>query len=109
MKPSALFSTIVGFLCLLVTGPITAGTAFAQDESPRSPIPEGVYLELTKDFYEALREDTGRSKTVYTNDPSAEHLKEIAVSARFMVRTNLEILKQQEEMIRLLRRLLEGK
>lgn len=109
MKPSALLSIIGGVFCLLVTGPTLTGTALAQGDAPGDRNPEGVYIELTRDFYETLREDTGRSNTVYTNDPSAEHLKEIAVSARFMVRTNLEILKQQEEMIRLLRRLLEGK
>jgi hypothetical protein len=81
--------------------------ASAQDNGARVQVPEGVYVDLTRDFYEALQRDAGRSATVYSNDPSSAHLREIAVSARFMVQTNLEILKQQEEMIQLLRRLLE--
>lgn len=104
MKPLAWIWIIAGSLGLLAAGPLTAATAQAQDR-PGS-VPKGVYIELTEDFYEALRADSG-DRTVYTNDPSARHLEEIAVSARFMVKTNLAILEQQEELIRLLRRVLE--
>ena len=63
--------------------------------------------ELTKDFYEALRNEGDHGTTVYTNDLSQEYLKQIATSTRFMVETNLEILKQQERSINLLRSLLK--
>ncbi|MCF8062306.1 MAG: hypothetical protein K9M82_07310 [Deltaproteobacteria bacterium] len=109
MKPFILIASVLGVLCLLFGGAINREGALAQDHSSRVRVPKGVYLELTRDFYEALREETERNATVYSNDPSAARLKEIAVSARFMVQTNLEILKQQEEMIQLLRRLLERK
>jgi hypothetical protein len=107
MKPLARIAACAAVLCILIGGPAGTGTAVAQDGSSGARIPEGVYLELTEDFYETLRREADRDATVYSNDPSADRLKEIAVSARFMVQTNLEILKQQEEMIRLLRRLLE--
>ena len=106
MKPFVRIAACSALLCILIAGPAGWGTA-AQEGPSRSQIPEGVYLELTEDFYEALRRGSGRDATVYSNDPSADRLREIAVSARFMVQTNLEILKQQEEMIQLLRRLLE--
>lgn len=94
-------------LVLLAAGYLLHGAAMAQDRTHRARVPEGIYLELTRDFYDALRHEGDRSATVYTNDPSAAHLREIAVSTRFMVETNLEILKQQETMIELLRRLNE--
>jgi hypothetical protein len=81
--------------------------ALAQEPAHRAGGRGGIHLELTRDFYDALRHEGDRSATVYTNDPSAEHLREIAVSARFMVQTNLEILKRQEDIIELLRRLIE--
>lgn len=105
MRPFAQITAFLGVLCLLAADPIGIATAAAQEEAAR--IPQGVYLELTESFYEALKRDPRQGATVYSNDPSAADLREIAVSAQFVVKTNLEILKQQEEMIRLLRRLLE--
>ncbi len=105
MKPFAWIRIIAGTLGLLAAGPLTAAPALAQDGA--AAVPKGVYIELTEEFYAALRDDAGDTRTVYTNDPSARHLEEIAVSARFMVKTNLAILEQQEELIRLLRRMLE--
>lgn len=107
MKPFVRIAACTALLFILIGGPVGTGTAAAQDGSSGARNPEGVYLELTGEFYEALRREPGRNATVYSNDPSADRLREIAVSARFMVQTNLEILKQQEEMIQLLRRLLE--
>ncbi|MGM0662826.1 MAG: hypothetical protein ACQET7_01425 [Thermodesulfobacteriota bacterium] len=107
MKLSGVIGISVGVLGLITTSAILPDTTPAQDQTQRGRVPEGVYLELTRDFYEALRHEGDRSAMVYTNDPSAVHLKEIAVSTRFMVQTNLEILKQQETMIQLLRRLTE--
>ncbi len=59
-------------------------------------VPEGVYIELTRDFYQALKQEAN----TYTNDPSQEYLRRISVSARFMVETNLKILEQQERILR---------
>ncbi len=70
-------------------------------------LPRGVYIKLTKDFYDALKNENGTK--VYTNDPSSQYLKQIAISARFLVETNLQILKQQEKMIELLQSHLENK
>lgn len=94
-------------LCLLAAGPLFGDRALAEDPAPRVQVPEGVYIELSRDFYEALRDESGRGATVYSNDPSDEYLKQIAVSTRFMVQTNLEILRQQEVIHQMLRRLLE--
>ena len=109
MSRSACFTTVLVAACLLITGVIRPPAARAEDPGSSVRLPEGVYLELSRDFYEALRHNAGRSATVYTNDPADRYLREIAVSTRFMVQTNLEILKQQEAMIQLLRSLLEKK
>ena len=81
---------------------ILPSTLYAKNDRVRDRIPEGVYIELTEDFYEALRNNGyGGSKT-YSNDPSKDYLKQIAISTRFMVETNLQILRHQEKMIQLL-------
>jgi hypothetical protein len=98
---------IAGFAALLFTPPLSPGPVDNATAGERSHVPKGVHLELTRDFYEALMEEGREEGKVYSNDPSAAHLREIAVSTRFMVETNLEIIKQQEMMIELLRRLLE--
>lgn len=97
---------------LLLAGAITMLTlmgvpdlALAQDPYTTKPVPEGIYLELTKDFYDALREAGSGGGKVYTNSPSNDYLRQIAVSTRFMVETNLQILKQQERILFLLQTL----
>jgi hypothetical protein len=77
----------------------------AKDDRVRDRIPEGVYIELTEEFYEALRNNGYQGSKTYSNDPSKDYLKQIAISTRFMVETNLQILKHQEKMIRLLENL----
>ncbi len=62
----------------------------------------GIHLELTEAFYRALREEAGTGGKVYDNRPDGGYLREIAVSTRFMVETNLRILAQQEKIIQLL-------
>jgi hypothetical protein len=90
------------FLVALIVFP---STLHAKDDRVRDRMPEGVYIELTEEFYEALRNNGyGGSKT-YSNDPSKDYLKQIAISTRFMVETNLQILKHQEKMIQLLENL----
>ena len=77
---------------LAATPATTAGTG-------EDSLPQGVYLKLTQDFYEALQAPEAR---VYTNDPAKAHLREIAVNTRFMVEVNLQILKEQERLAGLL-------
>lgn len=90
------------FLAVLIMIP---STLLAKDDRIGDRIPEGLYIELTEEFYEALRNNgSGGSKT-YSNDPSKDYLKQIAISTRFMVETNLQILRHQEKMIRLLENL----
>ena len=81
---------------------IMSSTLYAKDDRIKGRIPEGVYIELTKEFYEALQNNSYGGTKTYSNDPSKDYLKQIAVSTRFMVETNLQILKQQEKMIHLL-------
>ena len=82
---------------------------YSQETDYKNRIPEGIYMELTKDFYKALRDEASSGTKTYTNDPSKKYLKQIAISTRFMVETNLQILRQQEKMIRLLDSLLEDR
>lgn len=78
------------------------GLSYGGDSASGTKIPEGVYIELTRDFYETLRDEGGRGTRVYSNDPSVEYLRQMAISSRFMVETNLQILRLQEEILRLL-------
>lgn len=84
-------------------------TLYARDARPDSRLPRGVHIILTKEFYEAMLEGGAGGKKVYGNDPSSQYLREIAISSRFMVETNLQLLKQQETLIQMLRTLLEEK
>ena len=80
----------------------SAVSGFAESKGPKYQLPEGVYINLTEDFYRALREAGDSGTTTYRSEQSGEYLRQIAVSTRFMVETNLQILKQQEHIIRLL-------
>jgi hypothetical protein len=61
-----------------------------------------VHVDLTKDFYQTLRNEGSAGTKAYSNDPSVEYLREISIATRFMVETNLQILKNQEMIIQLL-------
>jgi hypothetical protein len=76
--------------------------SFSQDSGSRFPVPEGIYVDLTRDFYKALREEGSGNTRTYTDDMSLSHLRDISISTRFMVETNLQVLKNQERIIRLL-------
>jgi len=102
-RRSIIVVALLGFLLL------GQGFFFAQEAGSRRPIPNGIWIELNKDFYEALKGETTGGSKVYSNNPSEDYLRQIAVSSRFMVETNLQILKHQEEMIQMLQTLLEGK
>ena len=81
---------------------LMSGLSYGGDGVYETRVPKGVYIDLTKDFYEALRDEGSRGTKVYGTDLSSEYLRQIAVSARFMVETNLQILRLQEEIIRLI-------
>ena len=97
---------VVSLLGFLLWG---QGFLFAQGAGSKERIPNGIWIELNKDFYEALKGETTGGSKVYSNNLSEDYLRQIAVSSRFMVETNLQILKHQEEMIQMLQTLLEGK
>ena len=63
---------------------------------------EGVRIELTREFYEALQQEGGTGSRTYSNDPRNDYLRRIAVSSEFAVKTNLTIIQQQERIIQLL-------
>ena len=85
------------------------GWGLAQEAGSKRPFPKGIYIELNKDFYEALKKEGAGQNKIYSNDLTNEYLRQIAISSRFMVETNLQILKQQESMIQMLQTLLENK
>ena len=97
------------FLCVsalvLILGCGITVYCIAQDSESKKDLPDGVYLKLTREFYESL----SNNKNTYSNNKSAEYLKEISVSSRFIVETNLQIIKQQEEIIRLLKTIADKK
>ena len=91
-----LFTVISGFH-LTVKAP-----GYAQDKARGVPFRDGVYINLTEDFYRALRDEGNRQSNTYSTDKRNDYLRQIAVSTKFMVETNLQIIKQQEQMLRLL-------
>ena len=78
----------------------------AKDSESNHDLPEGVYLKLTREFYESLNEN---NKNTYSNNKSTEYLREISISSRFIVESNLQIIRQQEEIIRLLKTIADKK
>ncbi len=84
-------------LFILLAGGIAVCCTAAGSDTERD-LPEGVYLKLNREFYEALNNNTN----TYSNNKSTEYLREISISSKFIVETNLQIIRQQEEIIRLL-------
>lgn len=58
-----------------------------------------ITIELTEEFYRALRNETAKTYTTHRQD---DYLRQIAVSTKFMVETNLRIIEQQARMVELL-------
>ena len=58
-----------------------------------------VEIQLSESFYRALRDANG---TTLSTDKSEAYLREIAVSSRFTVESNLKIIEQQRRIIELL-------
>jgi hypothetical protein len=80
---------------MIIMGPATPAAEPAGDYSRPKTV-----LELTEDFYRTLRSEGTR--TYATTGSSDEYLRQIAVSSRFMVETNLQLLQQQKRIIQLL-------
>jgi hypothetical protein len=83
--------------------------SLAEEEKPNYHIPEGIYIEMTREFYEALKEESNRRSKTYSNDSSLEYLKQISINSKFMVETNLQVIKLQEEILSILESLLDEK
>ena len=97
-KKVSVIVIIMTFMSIILHFP---GHCYARDDRA-DQLPDGVYLKLTKDYYEHLRNSEQGAVKTYHNDPAEGYLKELAVSARFVVETNLQILRQQERIIQLL-------
>lgn len=80
---------------------LTAIPATAADDRPAR-----IEVELTESFYRALQAEG--SKT-YSTDKSEAYLRQIAVSARYAVESNLKIIQQQDRIIELLEKLNQSK
>jgi hypothetical protein len=79
-------------------------SAPAGDGPPRDGRSPAVFLDISEAFYRAL-EARDRGERVSGTDTAAmadEYLRQIAVSTRYMVETNLQLLRQQERIIQLL-------
>ncbi len=74
----------------------------AGDRPPQGGRSPAVFLDISEAFYRALEARDGGEKVYGTNAMADEYLRQIAVSTRFMVETNLQLLRQQERIIQLL-------
>jgi hypothetical protein len=90
---SGLFALAV-FWSAAVTLPVSAAAQEGQNSRGKK-----VEVHLTESFYRALGEQGAKT---YTNSVSDDYLRQIAVSTRFMVETNLRIIEQQARIIELL-------
>ena len=101
MKPSPLIfmGLVLAGLVLIGMPPVSAQES--NTGNTRHGIPEGVFVNITKDFYREL-ENPEEGERVYGTNRSNEYLRQIAVSTKYMVETNLRIIDQQEKIIELL-------
>lgn len=104
MKKKQRFWLKTGLIVFLVTLFLLAASALGEQRPADPRMPVGIYIELTEDFYRALSENNTSTKN-YSNRVADEYLRQIAVSSKFMVESNLQILKQQERIIHLLEKL----
>jgi hypothetical protein len=90
---SGLFALAV-FWSAAIALPVSAAAQEGQNSRGKK-----VEVHLTESFYRALGEQGAKT---YTNSVSDDYLRQIAVSTRFMVETNLRIIEQQARIIELL-------
>lgn len=96
LKGKMFFVLGLGVMLGLLAGWTTSGY------SDNFNIPEGVKIDLDNEFYQALKEESNLSTKRLSNKMSDEYLRQIAVATKYMVESNLQVLKQQERMIGLL-------
>lgn len=101
MLKFAIDNRTAAIILALMIPMLLPGIVSSDNKPDRHHAPFGVYINLTEDFYRELKQGKGDTKT-YSNLKSDEYLRQIAVSSKYMVESNLRILKQQEEMIQLL-------
>ncbi len=90
---------------LWVSLPLSLSDATGEQRGPfRGDKGEKLHIWLTEDFYRALQSESDAGNKVYSNRRSEEYLRQIAVSAKFMVETNLRLLEMQERIVELLER-----
>jgi len=91
----------VAVVAVVVSFSLGGAVAAGPGESQRYNLPRGVYIDLNKEFYEALQGGFTTTRT-YSSDPQQDYLRRIAVSTEYMVKTNLTVIQQQERIIMLL-------
>jgi hypothetical protein len=91
----------VALVAVLMSCSLGGASAAGPSQPQKYNLPQGVYIDLNKDFYDALQGGTTTTRT-YTSDPQQEYLRRIAVSTEYMVKTNLTVIRQQERLIMLL-------
>ena len=89
----------IGTAALAALGWVLLATASPAAETAGERWKSRTELQLTEDFYQALRSEGAKT---YATGSSDEYLRQIAVSTRFMVETNLKLLQQQKRIIQLL-------
>jgi hypothetical protein len=104
MKPRSVVPFLTaGLLSLLLF--LTMSDVAGEQRGPLQRAKEkGIYIGLTEDFYRALQSESDSTNRVYGDRKSDEYLRQIAVSAKFMVETNLRLLEMQERIIEILER-----
>jgi hypothetical protein len=93
------------FAITLSLGPCLA---LAEDLSPPEDPEIEIHLDLTRQFYEALRRVGNAQSGSLSTDQSDRYLEQIAISTRFMVETNLRLLEEQAQIKALLRELVKS-
>lgn len=101
LMPSRLIVSSVVLAGLMLVWAMPNDAQESSSGGSRHGIPEGVFINLTKDFYRELDKPESGER-VYGNNRADEYLRQIAVSTKYMVETNLRIINQQEKMIELL-------
>ncbi len=97
-------------LAMLLTGLLAAaaGVALGWPACSQGRTHVGIYFDLTEAFNRAMASESGDAKN-YGTSLSEQYLKQIAVGTEFLVKTNLELIRLQQELIDLLKQQKAGK
>jgi len=98
------FFLAAGLLSIPFFWSTLSDAAGGQPGSRQAAEKKEIYIGLTEDFYRALQSESDSGSRVYGDRKSDEYLRQIAVSAKFMVETNLRLLESQARIIELLER-----